>query len=162
MVKQIPSNKEWKHNNDILFLKKKSNWTMLINDTNIKSFRMTKVFRENTERINACDFNKNGLSNILISFLLYIWIFNRRFTYFKFRWWYYCCLWLWIWIVRINFISILTINFNFRPKRPIPSKKYGCDMIRFTRSGEQALHCSMKVDGKHKYFIHQLNNIIAL
>ena len=34
---------------------------MLITDTNIKSFRMTKVFRENTERINACDFNKNGL-----------------------------------------------------------------------------------------------------
>ena len=33
---------------------------MLINDGNIKTFRMTKVFRENTERINACDFNKNG------------------------------------------------------------------------------------------------------
>jgi hypothetical protein len=39
---------------------------MLINDTNVKSFRMTKVFRENTERINACDFNKNGLSNFFI------------------------------------------------------------------------------------------------
>jgi COMPASS component SWD2 len=50
---------------------------MLINDTNVKSFRMTKIFRENTERINACDFNKNGLSNfflfdffILLTFLL--------------------------------------------------------------------------------------------
>ena len=40
----------------------------------------------------------------------------------------------------------------FRPKKPIPSKKYGCDMIRFTRSGEQALHCSMKVDGKEEEF----------
>ncbi len=49
---------------------------MLINDTNIKSLRMTKIFRENTERINACDFNKNGLSNILnenfFNILLYI------------------------------------------------------------------------------------------
>ncbi len=44
---------------------------MLINDTNVKSFRMTKIFRENTERINACDFNKNGLSK----FLLYIFYF---------------------------------------------------------------------------------------
>lgn len=40
----------------------------------------------------------------------------------------------------------LTVHVS-RPKRPIPSKKYGCDMIRFTRSGDQALHCSMKVDG---------------
>lgn len=26
-------------------------------------------------------------------------------------------------------------------------------MIRFTRSGEQALHCSMKVDGNHIIFV---------
>lgn len=39
---------------------------MLINDTNVKSFRMTKVFRENTERINACDFNKNGWFAIVL------------------------------------------------------------------------------------------------
>ncbi len=44
---------------------------MLINDTNIKSFRMTKVFRENTERINACDFNKNGLSNLDFIYLYF-------------------------------------------------------------------------------------------
>ncbi|CAF5170896.1 unnamed protein product, partial [Rotaria magnacalcarata] len=89
--------------------------TMLINDTNVKSFRMTKVFRENTERINACDFNKNG--DLLIS--------------------------------SSDDDSIVVYDCEAGlPKRPIPSKKYGCDMIRFTRSGEQALHCSMKVDGK--------------
>lgn len=34
-------------------------------------------------------------------------------------------------------------------------------MIRFTRSGEQALHCSMKVDGKNKIeFYYQLNYLI--
>ncbi|CAF3940842.1 unnamed protein product [Rotaria magnacalcarata] len=88
---------------------------MLINDTNVKSFRMTKVFRENTERINACDFNKNG--DLLIS--------------------------------SSDDDSIVVYDCEAGlPKRPIPSKKYGCDMIRFTRSGEQALHCSMKVDGK--------------
>jgi len=47
---------------------------MLINDTSIKSFRMTKVFRENTERINACDFNKNGLLN-------FEWEFYYSFVY---------------------------------------------------------------------------------
>lgn len=67
MVKPILSNKEWnvyeKHNNDIISphqLRSIQIKTMLIDDTNIKSFRMTKVFKENTERINACDFNKNG------------------------------------------------------------------------------------------------------
>jgi hypothetical protein len=49
---------------------------MLINDTNIKSFRMTKVFRENTERINACDFNKNGLSNFDLNFLKLFYVFK--------------------------------------------------------------------------------------
>lgn len=33
---------------------------MLITDISVKAFRMTKVFRENTERINACEFNRNG------------------------------------------------------------------------------------------------------
>ena len=43
---------------------------MLINDMNIKSLRMTKLFRENTERINACDFSRNGLSSLLLLLLL--------------------------------------------------------------------------------------------
>jgi COMPASS component SWD2 len=47
---------------------------MLINDTSIKSFRMTKVFRENTERINACDFNKNGLLNFELEFFILLYI----------------------------------------------------------------------------------------
>lgn len=34
---------------------------MLINDTNVKSLRMTKIFRENTDRINSCDFSRNGM-----------------------------------------------------------------------------------------------------
>ena len=41
---------------------------MLINDTSVKAFRMTKVFRENTERINACDFNRNGLTFVFFNF----------------------------------------------------------------------------------------------
>jgi hypothetical protein len=64
---------------------KESNRTMLINDTNVKSFRMTKIFRENTERINACDFNKNGLLNFLKFPIFIRFLFYRRFTYFKFR-----------------------------------------------------------------------------
>jgi len=109
---------------------------MLINDTNIKSFRMTKVFRENTERINACDFNKNGLSN-LDSIYLYFFLIGD------------------LLISSSDDDTIVVYDCESGlPKRPIPSKKYGCDMIRFTRSGEQALHCSMKVDGKNKYFAH--------
>ncbi len=35
---------------------------------------MTKVFRENTERINACDFNKNGLLNFELEFFILLYI----------------------------------------------------------------------------------------
>ncbi len=60
-------------------------------------------------------------------------------------------------IVKLDCKNIFLFEIIFenksRPKRPIPSKKYGCDMIRFTRSGEQVLHSSMKVDGKKKIFL---------
>ncbi len=52
--------------NDCFFLQSKQ--IMLINDTNMKSFLMAKIFHENTERINACNFNKNGLSNFAFYF----------------------------------------------------------------------------------------------
>ncbi|CAF0724732.1 unnamed protein product [Didymodactylos carnosus] len=91
---------------------------MILNDGNIKSFRMIKVFRENSDRINSLDFNRSG--ELLIS--------------------------------SSDDETIVVYDCDSGlPKRPIPSKKYGCDMIRFTRSGDQALHCSLKVDDSIRY-----------
>jgi len=39
---------------------------------------MTKIFRENTERINACDFNKNGMSNFFFYLIFYSFGFFTR------------------------------------------------------------------------------------
>ncbi len=52
------------------------------------------------------------LTFFFIWFFILLVFFTRWFTYFKFRWWYNCCLWLWSWIVRIYFYLKLYSKIN--------------------------------------------------
>lgn len=46
------------------------------------------------------------------------------------------------------FYMIIIVQFHFRPKRTLHSKKYGADLIRFAHGENYAVHSSTKVDGK--------------
>ncbi|KAL1448809.1 hypothetical protein WDU94_000069 [Cyamophila willieti] len=84
----------------------------------MRSFRVAKVFRDNTDKINSIDFSSDGALLISCSQDDQIIIYDCESGSSKF-----------------------TVN----------SKKYGVDLIKFTRSKNTAIHASTKIDHTLRY-----------
>ena len=116
---------------------------MKLTDEVFRSFRVSKVFRENTDRVNCLDFSANGDQMIASSNDDSIVI--------------YCCLegrWALFRIARRYYPYL----YECRPKRTLYSKKYGCDLLQYTHAPNAIVYSSNKVDGKRKMIIRTFSN----
>ena len=116
--------------------------TMKLTDEVFRSFRVAKVFRENTDRVNCIDFSANGEHMICSSnddsIVIYCcqegrWALNR--VYPK------------LWSPLDNHRYIYSVSNICRPKRTLYSKKYGCDLLQYTHAPNTIVYSSNKVDG---------------
>ncbi|XP_065839169.1 WD repeat-containing protein 82-like isoform X2 [Oscarella lobularis] len=92
--------------------------SMKLTENVVKSFKLAKVFRENSAPINAFDYWPNGDSLITSS----------------------------------NDDSIVIYDCkDGKSKRTVYSKKYGCDLVRYTHAPNAVLHASNKNDDIIRY-----------
>ena len=109
---------------------------MKLTDEVFRSFRVAKVFRENTDRVNCLDFSANGDQMIASSnddsIVIYCCIEGR------------CAL---LGIPHLGEILPQQRSY-YRPKRTLYSKKYGCDLLQYTHAPNTIIYSSNKVDGK--------------
>ncbi|KAG1686080.1 WD repeat-containing protein 82 [Nymphon striatum] len=103
----------------------------------VRSFRVAKVFRENSDRINSIDFSPNGDTLISSSEDDSIAIYDcekgvRRF-YMKL------------------ILESEKETESCSHKRTLNSKKYGVDLIHYTHAANTAVHSSTKVDDTIRY-----------
>ena len=110
---------------------------MKLTDEVFRSFRVAKVFRENTDRINCINFSANGESMIASSNDDSIAV--------------YCC--LEGRYALIGNIPVYCSCGSFRPKRTLYSKKYGCDLLQYTHAPNTIIYSSNKVDGEFQKWI---------
>jgi COMPASS component SWD2 len=107
-----------------------------LTDIVVKTFRNTRVFHENTDRINALDFSANGETLITSSDDDSIVIYDCQAGSY----------------VLFIALSCDCIFFSCsrscpRAKKTLNSKKYGVDLIRFTHATNTVIHSSTKIDG---------------
>lgn len=107
---------------------------MKLTDEVFRSFRVAKVFRENTDRVNCLDFSANGDTMISSSNDDSIVI--------------YCCVEGRCALFRPHLHLTKTISIPRRPKRTLYSKKYGCDLLQYTHAPNTIVYSSNKVDGE--------------
>jgi COMPASS component SWD2 len=103
-----------------------------LTETVVRTFRNTRVFHENTDRINALDFSANGETLITSSDDDSIVIYDCQAGSY----------------VLIDSPKTKSIFLYSRAKKTLNSKKYGVDLIRFTHATNTVIHSSTKIDGK--------------
>jgi COMPASS component SWD2 len=91
---------------------------MKLTEQVLKSFKVAKVFRENSSIINSLDFWPTGETLISSSEDDSLVIYDCK---------------------------------DGKPKRTLYSKKYGCDLIRYTHAPNAILHASNKTDDTVRY-----------
>ena len=112
---------------------------MTLTDKVFRSFRVAKVFRENTDVINCLDFSHNGENMIASSNDDSIVV--------------YCCMeGRCVCVLQLEYIIIIVsicvlCSIFFRPKRTVYSKKYGCDLLQYTHAPNAVIYSSNKIDG---------------
>lgn len=116
---------------------------MKLTDDVFRSFRVAKVFRENTDRVNCIDFSANGEHMISSSNDDSIVV--------------YCCQEGRCALKRTKIcvcvppppgIKPQVFCMYHRPKRTLYSKKYGCDLLQYTHAPNTIIYSSNKVDGQ--------------
>ncbi|XP_043829503.1 WD repeat-containing protein 82-like [Dromiciops gliroides] len=100
---------------------------MKLSDIVLQSFRVAKVFRENTDKINSFDFSPSGETIVSSSSDETIVIYDCQ---------------------------------EGKPKRTVYSKKYGVDIIRYTRSSSTAIYSCNKIDDTIRYLSLHENKYI--
>nr|ACM09355.1 WD repeat-containing protein 82 [Salmo salar] len=91
---------------------------MKLTDNVLRSFRVAKVFRENSDKINCFDFSSNGETIISSSDDDSLVLYDCQ---------------------------------EGKPKRTLYSKKYGVDLIRYTRAANTVVYSSNKIDDTIRY-----------
>ncbi|KAM8964670.1 WD repeat-containing protein 82-like [Sarcophilus harrisii] len=100
---------------------------MKLTDVVIRSFRVAKVFRENTDKIKSFDFSPTGETVVSSSTDDVIIVYDCQ---------------------------------EGKPKRTLYSKKYGVDIIRYTREEDTVVYSCSKIDDTIRYLAVNENKYI--